>query len=171
MKLLYASIFILISSSFSVAEEEPKSPVFVVSYSSASPKVGDVVEAIFKADVPQGLHMYSTYNQCDVGPLKLEVRFTKHSSYQLVGSPYSIGDKKAKDEIFNCEVGQFEKTAEVRQKIRIISKDVSIKGSIEGQWCTETACYNFGGLVPVTFSSQLKAAGAVAKPSAKPSGQ
>lgn len=165
MKLLCASLLLLISSSFSAADEEPKPPVFVLSYNNSSPKVGDELEVVFKADIPQGFHMYSTYNKCDIGPLKLSINFTKHASYKLVGTPYSVGDKKATDEVFNCELGQFEKTAEVRQKIKIISKDVIIKGSIEGQWCTETTCYNFGGLVPITFSSQLKAAGSSVKSS------
>lgn len=168
MKLLYASLLLLVCSSFATADEEPKPPAFVLSYSSSSPKVGDIIEVIFKADIPQGFHMYSTYNKCDVGPLKLDVQFIKHASYKLVGTPYSVGDKKATDEIFKCEVGQFEKTAEVRQKIKIISKDVVIKGSIEGQWCTETTCYNFGGLIPLNFSSQLKATAATGNTGAKP---
>ena len=171
MKLLCASLLLLVSSSFLTADEEPKAPVFTLSYSSSSPKVGDIVEVIFKADVPQGFHMYSTYNKCDIGPLKLDIQFTKHASYKLVGTPYSVGDKKAVDEVFKCEVGQFDKVAEVRQKIKVISKDVVIKGSIEGQWCTETTCYSFGGLVPITFSSQLKVSAAASKPAAKTSGQ
>jgi len=165
MKLLYLSLFCIFCPHFLKAEEEPKSPEFIVSFSDNSPKIGDVVEVILRATIPDGLHMYSTYNKCEVGPLKLDLNFIKHKSYLLMGSPYSIGDKKAFDEVFQCEIGQFEKIAEVRQKIKILSSDVIISGNIEGQWCTETVCFNFGGLQPVKFASTLKASASKAQPS------
>jgi hypothetical protein len=84
-----------------------------------------------------------------------------------VGEPYSVNDHKIMDDIFKCELGQFEKTAEVRQKIKITGTQVLISGTIEGQWCTETTCYNFGNLAPLSFSSALKASGAPASKSGK----
>ncbi len=167
-KLLCLAFITLASGLSSFAAEEPKAPVFVVSYSSASPKAGDVIEVILTAEIPQGLHMYSTYNKCDIGPLKLDIRFNQNKSFQLVGAPYSIGDKKSVDEIFECELGMFDKQAEVRQKIKILAGDIVIGGTIEGQWCTESTCYNFGSLVPLSFSSTLKVAGKAAKSSGKP---
>lgn len=158
MKLLYSCLLSFLTVTAVKAQDEPKPPVFTISFSNASPKKGDVIEVVFKAAVPNGFHMYSTHNKCDVGPMKLDILFETSGGYQLIGKPYSIGDKHVVDEVFECEVGTFDKEAEIRQKIKITGTDIRIKGSIEGQWCTETTCYNFGGLVPLTFSSTLKAA-------------
>lgn len=173
MKLLYLALIYLSSSAVLNAQEEPKPPVFTVSFSNNAPKTGDIIEVILKANVPAGLHMYSTYNKCDIGPLKLDIKFVKESGYTLIGEPYSVNDKKIQDDVFKCELGQFEKIAEVRQKIKITGAMVLLNGTIEGQWCNETTCYNFGNLVPVNFSSGLKAtpgsksAGKKSKPAAK----
>ncbi len=164
LKITCFSLFILLSSfALNAQGTEPNPPVFKISYSNTNPKTGDIIEIIFKADIPDDLHMYSTYNKCDIGPLKLQFIFSPSTSFCTVGEPYSIGDKKIKDEIFNCDLGEFFKKAEVRQKIKILSSNVSIKGTIEGQWCTESVCYNFGGLIPMQFSSTLKASGSPVK--------
>lgn len=154
------SLILLLLPAVSFAQpEEPKQPVFRVSFSNSTPKTGEVIEVILKADVPEGLHMFSTYNKCEIGPLKLMLSFKASNAYCLVGEPYSIGDKKVNDEIFKCEVGEFFRKAEVRQKIKILNTAVSVSGNVEGQWCTETACFNFGGLIPLVFSGNIKASG------------
>ncbi len=146
-----------------IAQEEPAAPVFSVSFSNNSPKTGDVIEVIFKTKIPAGIHMYSTFNKCDIGPMKFELFFDQNKSFCTVSSPYSIGDKKIVDDVFNCEVGEFFSKAEVRQKVKVLSANFKISGRIEGQWCSESACYNFGGLIPMLFSASLKATGSDVK--------
>lgn len=165
LKIISLSLLILLKAVPVYAQgDDPKAPVFKISFSNNKPKTGDIIEVIFKTDIPEGLHMYSTYNKCDIGPLKLFFDFTNNgTSYCTVGEPVSIGDKKIKDEIFNCEVGEFFKKAEVRQKIRILNADVQLKVNIEGQWCTESKCFNFGGLIPLSATASLKASGAPVK--------
>ena len=159
LRIVWMVCFLTLNFILKAENQEPAQPTFKVSFSNNQPKTGDVIELILKANVPSGLHMYSTYNKCDIGPLKLIVNFEKQSSFQLVGEPYSIGDKKIKDEIFNCEVGEFFNQAEVRQKIKLLNNKVDIKGNIEGQWCTDAQCFNFGSLIPVGFKGQLNATG------------
>ena len=159
LRIAWMVCFLTLNLILKAENQEPAQPTFKVSFSNNQPKTGDVIELILKANVPSGLHMYSTYNKCDIGPLKLIVNFEKQSSFQLVGEPYSIGDKKIKDEIFNCEVGEFFNQAEVRQKIKLLNNKVDIKGNIEGQWCTDAQCFNFGSLIPVSFKGQLNATG------------
>ena len=139
--------------------DAPPDPVFKISFSNNTPKTGDIIEVVFKSKIPAGLHMYSTFNQCDIGPLKLIFNFTPNSSFCLVGEPFSVGDKKIKDEIFKCELGEFFNQAEVHQKIKFLSNSIILKGNIEGQWCTESQCFNFGGLIPLNFNASLKATG------------
>ncbi len=160
LKLLCLAFCFLTLRSLVLAEGEPPQPIFAISYSNNAPKTGDIIEVIFKTGIPEGIHMYSTYNKCEIGPQKLEVFFTKHKSFKLIGTPYSVGDKKMMDDVFNCELGEFFKKAEIRQKIKIISNDVKISGSIEGQWCNETTCFQIGGSIPLIFTApSLKAIG------------
>lgn len=158
--LCFSILAVFVSLTVYAQPDEPAAPVFKLSFSNNSPKTGEVIEIILKASVPAELYMYSTYNKCEIGPLKLQVNIKPDPSFCLVGEPYSIGDKKITDEIFNCELGKFVGKAEVRQKIKILSAKVVISGNIEGQWCTETTCFNFGTLAsPLTFSGNLKADG------------
>jgi hypothetical protein len=60
MKLLQLALIFFTPASLLHAQEEPKQPVFSVSYSNIAPKTGDIIEVILKANVPSGLHMYST---------------------------------------------------------------------------------------------------------------
>ena len=155
--------FILCLFTVNAQNDAPPDPVFKVSFSQNNPKTGDIIEVIFKAKIPAGIHMYSTFNQCDIGPLKLIFNFSQNNSYCLVGEPYSVGDKKITDEIFKCELGEFFNQAEVHQKIKVLENSILIKGNIEGQWCNETQCLNFGGLIPLPFNAKLKATGTPAK--------
>ncbi len=155
-------IFFLALSIFSLKaqQEEPKPPKFTISFSKPTAKIGDVIEVILKANIPEGIHMYSTYNKCEIGPIKLDVQFKENGSYSLQGEPYSIGDKRVLDEIFKCEIGEFFGKAEVRQKIKILTNEVKVESSVEGQWCTESACYPFGGKqAPIKLQGTLKATG------------
>ncbi len=165
LKLICLCLLSLCFFDHAIAQDEPPPPVFKVSFSNNNPKTGDIIEMIFKTDVPEGMHMYSTYNKCDIGPMKLEILFDPQvlPSYCLVGKPYSVGDKKIVDDIFKCEVGEFLGKAEIRQKIQILNNHVKISGKIEGQWCTEVACFQLGSPLPLTFSKDLKATGTAVK--------
>ena len=106
LKLLLLCFTSLVFSQLTKAQNDaPPDPVFKIYFSNNKPKTGDVVEIIFKAKIPEGIHMYSTFNKCDIGPLKLIFNFTQNSSFCLVGEPFSVGDKKILDEIFKCELG------------------------------------------------------------------
>lgn len=159
VKLFCLFLFLVFLFPLAHAQEEPAPPVFTVSFSNQTPKTGDIIEIILKTSVPKGMHMYSTNNKCDIGPLKFELVFDKNKSFCLEGVPFSVGDKIVKDEVFECEVGEFFNKAEVRQKIRVLNANFKVSGHIEGQWCSESTCYNFGSLIPLTFSGSLKATG------------
>lgn len=164
IKILCFSLFLfLINPLLKAQGEDTPPPIFKLSFSNNSPKTGDIIEVIITASIPEELYMYSTYNKCDIGPLKLSFEFDKSSSYCLIGEPYSVGDKKIIDENFNCEIGKFVKKAEVRQKIKVLSVDLFVIGTVQGQWCNVTTCFNFGNLIPVKFSGKTKATGNTVK--------
>jgi len=116
-------------------------------------KVGDVVDLFIEGTPPSGWHIYSSKNECDgAAPTLAELTLTKHSSYELVGGLTAIGDHKKLDEDFNCNVYLFndDQVAKFRQKIKILSSNLEVKGYLMGQMC-EAACVQFD-LPDWTFS-------------------
>ena len=99
-------------------------------------KVGEEVEVIFKTVVPKGYHIYSNdYGDCP--PVKAKFIWDKDASYQLVGGAKAIGSHHYEDDIFECEVADFEGQAEFRQKIKIQSANPKMTGILEYQMCTD----------------------------------
>jgi thiol:disulfide interchange protein len=99
-------------------------------------KVGDEITVVFKAVIPEGMHVYSNdYGDCP--PVKASFSYTKNSSFTLVGDAVPIGSHKYIDDVFDCEVADFEDKAEFRQKIKVLSSNPKIKGLLEYQMCTE----------------------------------
>lgn len=98
--------------------------------------VGDVVEVTFKAAVPKGYHIYSNdYGDCP--PVKAKFVWDKDASYELIGKAKAIGSHHYTDEIFECEVADFEGKAEFRQKVKILTASPKITGILEYQMCTD----------------------------------
>jgi thiol:disulfide interchange protein len=114
---------------------------------SKSYKVGDVIELIFKASIQKNWYIYSVGFDPDCGPVPMAVTIDKDASYELVGSLTAIQDKTKHDKIFDCDVRIFEGSGEFRQKIKILSPSLVLKGAYEGQVCSEVEgkCVLFDG--------------------------
>jgi thiol:disulfide interchange protein len=114
---------------------------------SKSYKVGDVIELVFKASIQKNWYIYSVGFDPDCGPVPMSVTLDKDPSYELVGSLAAIQDKTKHDKIFDCDVRIFEGSGEFRQKIKILSPSLALKGTYEGQVCSEVEgkCVLFDG--------------------------
>jgi len=110
-------------------------------------KVGDEVELIFKASVDKDWYIYSVGFDEDCGPIPMAVTLEKHPSFALVGNLIAIDDQAKHDKIFNCDVRIFINAGEFRQKIKVLSPDLTLVGSYEGQVCSEVEgkCVLFSG--------------------------
>ncbi len=130
-------LFLVLTISLSVVVFGQKVPPanwgYTVSQNEA--KVGDVVEVVFKTTIPKGMHIYSNdYGDCP--PQKAKFFYEKNSSYELVGGAKPVGSHKYEDEVFECEVADFENKAEFRQKIKLLSAAPKVEGTLEYQMCT-----------------------------------
>ncbi len=127
------------------------------SASVAETKVGDEIELIFKATIDKNWYLYSSEFPCEDGPIKTSFNFVHHSSYQLVGTVVPVNPLDKYDDIFECDVKVFKKTGEFRQKIKILSSALSIKGESDYQVCTDLTgqCVTGGE----EFSFTLKVSG------------
>jgi thiol:disulfide interchange protein len=105
--------------------------------SKNSATIGDEIELIFKAKINDTWYVYSNDFDPDCGPLLTEVQFTDSKNFQLVGGLKPINPTPKHDETFGCDVKIFKKTAEFRQKIKVLGTPLKITGNIQGQVCTE----------------------------------
>ncbi|MBC8084831.1 MAG: hypothetical protein H7Z21_16655 [Hymenobacter sp.] len=85
-----------------------------------------------------GWHLYSTDFSDELGPTVFTLSFAPSPAYKLVGKPRSVGSKRVHDEVFNGEVAYFEKTGEVRQRIKLLQAGpLTIKAQADYQTCSE----------------------------------
>jgi thiol:disulfide interchange protein DsbD len=110
-------------------------------------KVGDVIDLVFKAQIDENWYIYSLGFDEDCGPIPISITLDKHPSFELVGSVKAINDESKHDKIFDCDVRIFKVSGEFRQKIKILNKDLVLKGVYEGQVCSEVdgKCVLFDG--------------------------
>jgi thiol:disulfide interchange protein DsbD len=134
-------------------------------------KTGETVDLIFNVKIDPTWYLYSTEFNCEDGPLKTTFTFQPHPSYRLEGKVIPVNPADKYDEIFGCDVKVFKKTAEFRQKIKVLSSPLVIKGIYEYQVCTEATgqCVPGDGEFDFAF---IKVTGApITAPAAEPKKQ
>jgi len=132
-RLFFALLFIGSSAAWGQVLKPAK---WTYTTSSQEVRVGDEIELIFKATIEKDWYLYSSDFPCE-DPIKTSFAFTPSDSYQLVGKLNAINPIDKYDEIFGCDVKIFKKTAEFRQKIKVLKADLRIEGESEYQTCTE----------------------------------
>jgi len=110
-------------------------------------KVGEELELVFKATVDKNWYIYSVGFDSECGPIPMSITLEKNPGFELVGKLVAIDDKEKHDKIFDCDVRIFVGTGEFRQKIKVLSADLKLNGSYEGQVCSEVEgkCVLFDG--------------------------
>ena len=133
--------------------------------SKSSVQVGEELELIFNVAIDKDWYIYANDFDPECGPNLTVVTLTPDPSFKLVGTLEAIHAKAKHDEIFECDVKIFEKTGEFRQKIKVLSSNLKLSGTYDGQVCTETEgrCIPFDGEfsftgIQVTGASKTKEA-------------
>lgn len=146
MRIIISLVFLLGTLTSTIAQIlQPAKITAGTSVTSAA--VGDVVELIFKAEIDKNWYIYSLGFDEECGPIPISIVLDKHASFELVGGVVAINDKQKHDKIFDCDVRIFEGSGEFRQKIKILSPDLTLRGTYEGQVCSEIdgKCVLFDG--------------------------
>ena len=139
-------------------------------------KVGEEVELVVNARIDDKWHLYSSDFSEDVGPVVFTLKFKPSPAYALMGKLQSIKSHHEQDEVFKGEVAFWEKTGQMRQRIKVLQPGpLSISAEADYQTCTtvDGKCVpgnetlQFGPLnVAGTAASPAKAVGIV--PAAQP---
>lgn len=105
--------------------------------SSTEVKVGEEVDLIFNAKIIPDWYLYSSDFDPDLGPMVTTFTFQKHPSFALVGKVKPMGPKKKYDDTWDGEYTYFTKTAQFRQRIKVLQPTLVLKGSYEYQVCSD----------------------------------
>ena len=100
-------------------------------------QIGEEIVLIFNATIDNNWYLYSSEFDCEDGPIKTTFSFIPDNSYQLVGKIKAINPIDKHDKIFECDLKIFKKTAEFRQRIKVLSSNPKIGGEYEYQVCTD----------------------------------
>lgn len=145
MRLITFFFLLFITSTISGQVLQPAR--ITASLSTLDTKVGEELDLIFRADIDKGWYIYTIGFDEECGPLPTVITIEKHPSFAFVGELKAIDDKEKHDKIFDCDVRIFEETGEFRQRIKILSPDLVLKGSYEGQVCSDRCVLFDGDLV------------------------
>lgn len=134
MKYLCVLFFLITSSILTFGQEAPD-----ISWEAELKNIpgSDTIFLVLKADVPQGLHIYSSDFQCDIGPNPTSFKELNIEGASQVGRLISVDPKTTYDDIFMCDLAYFDKKAELRQAFISSSKHKRIHGVLEFQVCLE----------------------------------
>lgn len=99
--------------------------------------IGEEIDLIFQAKIDANWYMYSNDFDPDCGPLLTTVEFTDVKNYKVIGNLKAINPIDKHDETFGCDVKVFKKTAEFRQRIKVLNTPLTVSAIIQGQVCTE----------------------------------
>lgn len=129
------SLSLFVFSTLGVSAQNIPPAKWSVKASVTEAKIGDVVELIFTTSIPSGIHIYANDYQCD--PVMAVLIIDPISGFSVQGKPKAIGAHRYMDDVFGCEVNEWKKKADFRQKIKILKTNPTVSGILEYQMCTD----------------------------------
>ena len=130
-------VIILSVSVHALAAQILQPAKWTTAVSSDKVVVGDEIELIFRATIDKDWYLYSSDFDPECGPMVTTFLFKPNTSYSLVGKIVPVNPLPKHDDVFDCDVKIFKKTAEFRQKIKIRTSWPRIEGTYEYQVCTD----------------------------------
>ncbi|ALW85339.1 disulfide bond formation protein DsbD [Hymenobacter sedentarius] len=100
-------------------------------------KVGEEIELVVNARIDDKWHLYASDFSDEVGPVVFTLTFKPSPAYALVGKLQSIKSHHEQDEVFKGEVAFWEKTGQMRQRIKVLKPGpLTITAAADYQSCT-----------------------------------
>ena len=133
-------------------------------------KVGEEVELVINARIDDKWHLYASDFSDEVGPVVFTLVLKPNPAYALVGKLQSVKSHHEQDEVFKGEVAFWEKTGQLRQRIKLLqpgpltltaTADYQSCTTVDGRCVPGSEALSFGPLAVSGPASPAKAAGAV----------
>ncbi|MFC7667764.1 cytochrome c biogenesis protein CcdA [Hymenobacter humi] len=140
-------------------------------------KVGEEIELVVNARIDDKWHLYASDFSDEVGPVVFTLTFKPNPAYALVGKLQSIKSHHEQDEVFKGEVAFWEKTGQMRQRIKVLQPGpLTVSADAEYQSCTTvdgrcvpgSETLRFGPIAVTGAAPAAKATGAVPPAAATP---
>ncbi|WP_051204029.1 protein-disulfide reductase DsbD family protein [Hugenholtzia roseola] len=106
-------------------------------FSKKEYQIGDEIEVILKAKIKESWYLYSTDFDPALGPIVSEFNFKPQGDYELIGKIKPMAPKKKYDDLWGGEYTYFTKTAEFRQKIKVLKPLTTIVVEPYFQVCSD----------------------------------
>lgn len=137
LKRLYISVFIISLNSATVFGQilEP------VKWYTSTEKVSDSeYDLVMTATIDRGWHLYSQEVPED-GPIPTTFSYDTGKDVELIGNTTEEEGSTVHDPVFDMRIKFFDDSAEFRQRINILNKELSIvKGEVEFMVCDDMRC-------------------------------
>ena len=105
--------------------------------SKPTARVGEELELLINARIDDKWHLYASDFSDEVGPVVFTLKFKPSPAYTLVGKLQSIKSHHEQDDVFKGEVAFWEKTGQLRQRIKVLQAGpLSISAEADYQTCT-----------------------------------
>lgn len=156
---MFAAIIAFLFTTFSMGQiHEPVKWVF-----DSEPLGDGEFMLIFKADIDAGWHLYGTDIPED-GPIPTSFIFEESSGYKTVGELQSPVGITKDDPVFMMQLTYFDLQAVFKQRVKVLTKNTTIKGELEFMTCDDEQC-----LPPelIEFDFTLKKSDSPAKSSSR----
>ncbi|MBD2767388.1 thioredoxin family protein [Hymenobacter sp. BT664] len=133
--------------------------------SQPTAKVGEELELVINARIDDKWHLYASDFSDEVGPVVFSLKFQPSPAYALVGKLQSIKSHHEQDEVFKGEVAFWEKTGQLRQRIKVLQPgSLTITADAEYQSCTTVDGRCVPGNETLRFGPLTVAGGAAPAP-------
>ncbi|MCP4521629.1 MAG: DUF255 domain-containing protein [Cytophagales bacterium] len=151
---LISLMSILLLSSLAFAQPKNDKASWKYSLSKTDFAVGETINVIFDVNVIDGWYIYGSDFDPDCGPMVTIVTPEKNASFEVVGKLKTVGGHGKFDDIFECDITYFKKNGQFVLPIKVLSKDLKIKGTYEFQTCAESGvCLPGDGKFEISQSS------------------
>ena len=111
---------------------------------------------VITATIKETFHIYSQFLTTNDGPIPTTFDFSKNKNFELIGKVEEGKAEEINDEAFQMKLLIFEKTAEFKQKIKILSKEnFNVEGKLTFMACDNRMCLPPED-VPFSFSINKK---------------
>ena len=130
--------FLLVSLTWTTAKAQVLEPV---KWSTSVEKISDTeYDLISKATIDRGWHLYSQEVPED-GPIPTTFIYDTGKDAELIGNTTEEEGRTVNDPVFNMRIKYFDDSAEFRQRINVLNKELSIvKGEVEFMVCDDMRC-------------------------------
>jgi len=81
--------------------------------------------------------LYSSDFDADLGPTVSSITFVENGSYKVVGKLIPVGAKEKYDSLWGGKIRYFTRTAEFRQKVKILKTNPTLKAMLIYQVCSD----------------------------------